>query len=106
MELLLSYLAINTLTCWGLLLQAIADACKVPETFVSELTEDEVPDECEEHFDENQELEQLLSGKICFKFYPFSTGRVLPLCWIYLQVTLCLLFIFFMKKMFCRDAYF
>ncbi|XP_058184705.1 uncharacterized protein LOC131302100 [Rhododendron vialii] len=56
------------------LLKAIADACKVPETFVSELTEDEVPDECEEHFDENQELEQLLSGKICFKVYPFSTG--------------------------------
>lgn len=55
------------------LLKAIADACKVPETFVSELTEDEVPDECEEHFDENQELEQLLSGKICFKVYPFST---------------------------------
>ncbi|KAF7131578.1 hypothetical protein RHSIM_Rhsim09G0103900 [Rhododendron simsii] len=52
---------------------AIADACKVPETFVSELTEDEVPNECEEHFDENQELEQLLSGKICFKVYPFST---------------------------------
>ncbi|KAI8539042.1 hypothetical protein RHMOL_Rhmol09G0150400 [Rhododendron molle] len=55
------------------LLKAVADACKVPETFVSELTEDEVPDECEEHFDENQELEQLLSGKICFKVYPFST---------------------------------
>lgn len=55
------------------LLKAVADACKVPATFVSELTEDEVPDECEEHFDEDQELEQLLSGIICFKVYPFST---------------------------------
>ncbi|XP_052186486.1 uncharacterized protein LOC127797537 isoform X2 [Diospyros lotus] len=55
------------------LLQAIANACKVPVTCVSELTESEVPDECEKHFDEDQELEQLISGQICFKVYPFSS---------------------------------
>ncbi|KAL6957971.1 hypothetical protein U1Q18_042629 [Sarracenia purpurea var. burkii] len=55
------------------LLKAIAYACKVPATFVSELTESEVPDECEKHFDEDQELEQLISGNICFKIYPFSS---------------------------------
>ncbi|CAL5350217.1 unnamed protein product [Camellia sinensis] len=55
------------------LLKAIANACKVPTTFVSELTESEVPDECVKHFDEDQELEQLISGEICFKVYPFSS---------------------------------
>ncbi|THF95897.1 hypothetical protein TEA_024405 [Camellia sinensis var. sinensis] len=55
------------------LLKAIANACEVPTTFVSELTESEVPDECVKHFDEDQELEQLISGEICFKVYPFSS---------------------------------
>ncbi|KAI8015371.1 Glutamate dehydrogenase [Camellia lanceoleosa] len=52
---------------------AIANAWKVPTTFVSELTESEVPNECVKHFDEDQELEQLISGEICFKVYPFSS---------------------------------
>ncbi|ONI31495.1 hypothetical protein PRUPE_1G316800 [Prunus persica] len=56
-----------------LLLKAIANACKVPGTFVSELTDSEVPDECEKQFSEDEELEQLINGKICFKVYPFSS---------------------------------
>ncbi|KAI7996943.1 hypothetical protein LOK49_LG10G01033, partial [Camellia lanceoleosa] len=53
--------------------EVIANACKVPTTFVSELTESEDPDECVKHSDEDQELEQLISGEICFKVYPFSS---------------------------------
>ncbi|XVF44215.1 hypothetical protein PTKIN_Ptkin02bG0102900 [Pterospermum kingtungense] len=53
--------------------KAIANACKVPSTFESKLTESEVADECETFFDEDQELEQLINGKICFKIYPFSS---------------------------------
>ncbi|KAI7998490.1 hypothetical protein LOK49_LG10G02646 [Camellia lanceoleosa] len=30
-------------------------------------------DECVKHFDKDQELEQLISGEICFKVYPFSS---------------------------------
>lgn len=56
--------------------KAIGNACKVPSTFVSELTESEVPDECEKHFQEDQELEQIIGGQICFKVYPFSSGMV------------------------------
>ncbi|WRX15493.1 Cytidyltransferase-like domain - like 3 [Theobroma cacao] len=56
------------------LLKAIANACKVPSTFDSELTESEVADECERFFSEDQELEQLINGQICFKVYPFSSG--------------------------------
>ena len=55
-------------------LQAVADACKVRATFVSELTEADLCDESERHFDEDQELEQLINGQICFKVYPFSSG--------------------------------
>ncbi|CAL5423063.1 unnamed protein product [Camellia sinensis] len=40
-------------------LRVIANACKVPTTFVSELTESEDPDECVKHFDEDQEIVQL-----------------------------------------------
>lgn len=54
------------------LLKAIADACKVSGTFVSELTESEVPEDSEVLFDEDQELQQLIDGKICMKVYPFS----------------------------------
>ncbi|KAK6115107.1 hypothetical protein DH2020_007376 [Rehmannia glutinosa] len=43
------------------LLKAIAYACKVPATFVSELTDSEAPDEFETKFDEDQELEQLIN---------------------------------------------
>ncbi|GLT58192.1 hypothetical protein SLA2020_311060 [Shorea laevis] len=56
-----------------LLLKAIAIACKVPATFDSELVESEVPDECERLFGEDEELEQLINGQICFKVYPFSS---------------------------------
>ncbi|OMO64658.1 hypothetical protein CCACVL1_21624 [Corchorus capsularis] len=52
--------------------KAIANACKVPSTFDSELTESDVVDECERFFTEDQELEQLINGQICFKIYPFS----------------------------------
>ncbi|GAV69152.1 CTP_transf_2 domain-containing protein [Cephalotus follicularis] len=54
------------------LLKAIANACKVPATYTSELTESELVDECEKKFNEDQELEQLIKGDICFKVYPFS----------------------------------
>ncbi|KAM7487666.1 hypothetical protein LguiB_025150 [Lonicera macranthoides] len=60
------------------LLKAIANACKVQETFVSELTDSEAPDECEKHFDEDEELEQLISGQICYKVYPFSSELHTP----------------------------
>ncbi|KAJ4830434.1 hypothetical protein Tsubulata_029839 [Turnera subulata] len=55
-----------------LLIKAIADGCKLEATAVSNLTESDVSDECEKHFTEDQELEQLLHGEICFKVYPFS----------------------------------
>lgn len=57
-------------------LQAIASACKVPGTFVSDLTESDVSDESEKEFNEDQELEQLIDGQICFKVYPFSSGMI------------------------------
>ncbi|KAK0575333.1 hypothetical protein LWI29_037473 [Acer saccharum] len=57
-----------------LLLKAIANACKVPATFISELTESETSDEREQQFSEDQELEQLINGDICFKVYPFSSA--------------------------------
>ncbi|PON86987.1 Rossmann-like alpha/beta/alpha sandwich fold containing protein [Trema orientale] len=50
-----------------LLLKAIACACKVPGTFVSDLTESDVSDEYEKEFTEDQELEQLIDGQISFK---------------------------------------
>lgn len=55
------------------LLKAIADACKAPGGFDTGLTETEIPEEVEEHFDEDKQLEQLISGQICFKVYPFSS---------------------------------
>ncbi|XP_071693578.1 uncharacterized protein [Rutidosis leptorrhynchoides] len=62
------------------LIKAIADACKVPSSisFVSDLDENEVPCISEQCFDEDQELEQLIHGKIDFKVFPFdnvSTGE-------------------------------
>lgn len=56
------------------LVKAIADACKVSGTFVSELTESEVPEASEVLFNEDQELQQLIDGKICMKVYPFPRG--------------------------------
>lgn len=38
------------------------------------MSESDVSEECEQQFDEDQELEQLINGKICFKIYPFSNG--------------------------------
>lgn len=54
----------------------MASACKVPVTFKSELTESETVDECEQQFSEDQELEQVINGEICFKVYPFLNGMV------------------------------
>ncbi|CAI9096135.1 OLC1v1032216C1 [Oldenlandia corymbosa var. corymbosa] len=54
------------------LIKAIANACKVQATFFSELTESEVPEEFETKFNEDEELQQVISGQICFKVYPFS----------------------------------
>ncbi|KAK3031575.1 hypothetical protein RJ639_036374 [Escallonia herrerae] len=56
--------------------EAIANACNVQASFSSQLTDTDVADDCEEHFHEDQELEQLISGKICFKVYPFSSGMM------------------------------
>ncbi|XP_077244683.1 nucleotidylyl transferase superfamily protein isoform X2 [Tasmannia lanceolata] len=56
-----------------LLLKTLADACKVSATYVSELTDSELPDESEKLFDEDQELQQLIDGEICMKVYPFSS---------------------------------
>ncbi|KAI4313883.1 hypothetical protein L6164_026829 [Bauhinia variegata] len=55
-----------------LLLKAIGNACKVPGTYDSVLTESDVSDETEKLFGEDEELEQLINGQICFKIYPFS----------------------------------
>ncbi|XP_022152326.1 uncharacterized protein LOC111020072 [Momordica charantia] len=54
-----------------LLLKAIANACKVPGTFVPDLTQSDLLDECETLFTEDQELEQIIRGEVCFKVYPF-----------------------------------
>ncbi|KAJ8642912.1 hypothetical protein MRB53_004660 [Persea americana] len=54
------------------LLKAVADACNIPGNFVSHLTESEVPEDSEVLFNEDQELQQLIDGKICMKVYPFS----------------------------------
>lgn len=57
-----------------LLLKAIARACKVPGTFVSDLTESDVSEDYEKEFSsEDEELQQLIDGEIYFKLYPFSS---------------------------------
>ncbi|KAH7658418.1 Nucleotidylyl transferase protein [Dioscorea alata] len=58
-----------------LLVKAIADACKVSATPHLGLNESETPDECETHFDEDQELQQLIDGKIGMKVYHFSDNH-------------------------------
>ncbi|XP_027364417.1 uncharacterized protein LOC113871526 isoform X3 [Abrus precatorius] len=58
-----------------LLLKAIANVCKVPATSVSELSESDVFDECEKQFNEDQQLEQLINGEICYKIYPFANAQ-------------------------------
>ncbi|KAF5745242.1 hypothetical protein HS088_TW07G00825 [Tripterygium wilfordii] len=57
-----------------LLLKAIANACKIPAKFDSELTGSDLADEFERQFNEDQELQQIINGEICFKIYPFSGG--------------------------------
>ncbi|OWM86293.1 hypothetical protein CDL15_Pgr011117 [Punica granatum] len=61
-------LRVSTVT----LSKAIASACKVPVAFASKLTESDMFEESEERFNEDEELEQLIDGKICYKLYPFS----------------------------------
>eukprot|EP01018_Ginkgo_biloba_P026128 Gb_33915 [translate_table: standard] len=56
------------------MLDAMADACMLSMESLVELREDEVFEEFEESFDEDQQLEQLISGKICMKVYPFERG--------------------------------
>ncbi|KAG0456402.1 hypothetical protein HPP92_024190 [Vanilla planifolia] len=53
------------------LLKAIADACNVSGEFTSSLYESELPIESEKQFDEDQELQQIIDGKICMKIYKF-----------------------------------
>ncbi|OAP02875.1 hypothetical protein AXX17_AT3G30140 [Arabidopsis thaliana] len=57
------------------LIQALAKACQVSETLDSGLTDSEVPNESETRFSEEEELEQLIDGKICFKICPFSKAE-------------------------------
>ncbi|URD95604.1 Cytidylyltransferase [Musa troglodytarum] len=57
------------------LLKAISDACKVSATFSSELYESEVPDESERQVDEDEELQQIIDGKLCMKIYDFSGDK-------------------------------
>uniref|UniRef100_A0A804IPG3 Cytidyltransferase-like domain-containing protein n=1 Tax=Musa acuminata subsp. malaccensis TaxID=214687 RepID=A0A804IPG3_MUSAM len=57
------------------LLKAISDACKVSATFSSELYESEVPDEYERQVDEDEELQQIIDGKLCMKIYDFSGDK-------------------------------
>ncbi|XP_065881201.1 uncharacterized protein [Euphorbia lathyris] len=61
-----------------LLLKAIADECKVQATFVSQLTESDASNDCEKEFTEDQELEQLIDGQICFKVYAVSSVTHAP----------------------------
>lgn len=52
----------------------MAKACQVSDTLDSGLTESEVPNESETQLSEEEELEQLINGKLCSKIYPFSKG--------------------------------
>lgn len=61
---------------YSVLLQAIANACKVPATSIPGLSESDVSDESEKQFNEDQELEQLINGQICYKIYPFGSGMI------------------------------
>uniref|UniRef100_A0A1J3EHH1 Cytidyltransferase-like domain-containing protein n=1 Tax=Noccaea caerulescens TaxID=107243 RepID=A0A1J3EHH1_NOCCA len=54
------------------LIQAMAKACQVSGNLDSGLTESELLDESETEFTEEQELDQLINGELCFKVYPFS----------------------------------
>lgn len=60
------------------LIKGIANACKVSMEPVREFLDDEVIEESEESYDEDQQLEQLLSGQICMKVYSFEKGIHVP----------------------------
>ncbi|GLJ07051.1 hypothetical protein SUGI_0056560 [Cryptomeria japonica] len=60
-----------------LLLKGIATACNVSMDPLMELQENEIINEFKQSFDEDQELEQLISGQICMKVYSFDKGHVL-----------------------------
>lgn len=55
------------------LLKAIAGASNVPIDFTTELNELDVSTESESVYSEDEELEQLLNGQICFKVYDFTS---------------------------------
>ncbi|WOL17583.1 hypothetical protein Cni_G26376 [Canna indica] len=55
------------------LLKAISDACKVSATIKSELHESEVLSEYEKHIDEDDELQQIIDGKLLMKKYNFTS---------------------------------
>ncbi|XP_020584982.1 uncharacterized protein LOC110027773 isoform X2 [Phalaenopsis equestris] len=57
------------------LLKAIADACKASQTITTDLHESEVPTESEVQFDEEQELQQIIDGKVCMKIYDFGSDK-------------------------------
>ncbi|CAL1392239.1 unnamed protein product [Linum trigynum] len=55
------------------LLKALSKACKVvQQTSGSPLSESDSLDEHEKKFTEDEELQQVIDGQICFKIYPFS----------------------------------
>jgi len=60
------------------LIKGIANACKVSMEPVREFRDNEVIEESEESYDEDQQLEQLLSGQICMKVYSFEKGIHVP----------------------------
>ncbi|XP_021749367.1 uncharacterized protein LOC110715091 isoform X1 [Chenopodium quinoa] len=55
------------------LLKAIAGASKAPVDFTPALNELDISTERESLFSEDEELEQLLNGQICFKVYDFTS---------------------------------
>lgn len=60
-----------------LLLKGIATACNISMDPLLELQENEAIKEFKQSFDEDEELEQLISGQICMKVYSFDKGHVL-----------------------------
>ncbi|XP_044491093.1 uncharacterized protein LOC123215098 [Mangifera indica] len=56
--------------------KGIANACKIPATFVSWLTESEKVTEFEEFFSEEQEIELFAFGFIPFQMVCFSLNKV------------------------------
>lgn len=57
-----------------MLVKAMADACNIHAPPVSELSESEFPDECEQLFDEDEQLQQVIDGQVYMKIYPFLSG--------------------------------